>query len=187
MKIEDGTGTGKFAAVTTDNRLQVDAKTSSELHEVSYAEGQVFMLSTGSFINITTTGTETGIFYVKNTSSTKFLIINAIRTCGNQIQKVTFYKNPTGGTLISAATAGQSTNFNLSSSNTSDCTIYKGANGSTVSGGTWFGQHINNVGHSTFHTSDALILGKNASFAITFELASAGDVCVAVEAYFSAT
>ena len=186
MKLQDGTGSGKFAGVTTDNRLQVDARTFSEVHDKSINEAQVYMFSTGAFINITTTGAETGVLYLKNTSSTKFLILSSIRTCGDVIQKVTFYKNPTGGTLISGATAGQTTNLNLSSSNTADVVNYRGANGSTITGGTWLGQHINHVGHSTLETKDAIVLGKNSSFAIAFEVATSGDVCAAIEGYYSA-
>lgn len=186
MKIEDGSGTGKYAAVTTNNKLKVDAETHSELHDISIVEGQVYMFSTGGFVNITSTNTETGILYIKNDSATKYLIIHSIRTCGEQIQKVLLYKNSSAGTLISGATNGQITNLNLSSSNASEATCYKGANGSTVTDGTIIGNHINNVGHSTIHTQDALILGKNDTLTITFELATAGEVCAAVEGYFSA-
>jgi len=142
------------------------------------------MFSTGAFISLTTTGAETGIFYLKNTSTTKSLFIHDIRTCGDVVQKVTFYKNPTGGTLVTDETAAQSTNLNFTSSNTPDATVYKGADAKTVTGGTWLGQHINHVGHSNVSTGDALVLGRNDSLAVTFEVASAGDVCVAIVGYF---
>ena len=142
------------------------------------------MFSSGEFTSITTTGTETGIFYLKNTSETRNLFINAIRTCGTVAQKVTFYKNPTGGTLITDETAAQATNLNFTSSNSASADVYRGADSKTVTGGTWLGQHINHVGHSTVDTSDALVLGRNDSLAVAFELASAGEVCVAIVAYY---
>lgn len=184
MKIEDGTGTGRAAKVEENNRLLTQAAASSELHENSLKEEQVYMFSSGEFTSITTTGTETGCFYVKNDSSTKKLILSSIRTCGTQLQKVTFYKNATGGTLITDQTPAQSTNLNFTSSNSSESTVYVGANAKTVTGGTWFGQHINHVGHSSIDTRDALILGKNDSLSVTFEVAVAAEVCVAIEGYF---
>ena len=184
MYIEDSTGKGYGAQVDKNNRLFTQAAVSSELHENSLTDQQVYMFSSGEFTSITTTGTETGCFYIVNDSSTRKLILSSIRTCGTQIQKVTFYRNPTGGTLISDQTAAQSTNLNFTSSNVADATVYKGADAKTVTGGTWFGQHINKIGHSTIDTRDALILGRNDSFAIAFELAIAGEVCVAIEGYF---
>jgi len=185
MKIEDGTGSGRFAAVDTTKRLKTAAAVSSALHENSINEKQVYIFSTGGFISITSTGTETGVFYLKNTSSTKYLFINSIRTCGTQIQKVLIYKDPTGGTLISTANAAESTNLNLTSSNTSESTQYYGANALTVTGGTHIANHINHVGHSTMNLDDALVLGKNNSIAITFEVDTAADVCVAIEGYYA--
>lgn len=183
MKIEDGTGTGRAAKVEENNRLLTQAAASSELHENSLKEEQVYMFSSGEFTSITTTGTETGCFYVQNDSSTKKLILSSIRTCGTQVQKVTFYKNATGGTLITDQAPAQSTNLNFTSSNISESTVYVGANAKTVTGGTWFAQHINQVGHSTIDTRDALILGKNDSLSVTFEVAVAAEVCVAIEGY----
>lgn len=157
---------------------------STELHENSITDAQVYMFSSGEFTSITTTGTETGVFYLKNTSTTKNLFLHSIRTCGDVAQKVTFYKNPTGGTLVTDETAAQSTNLNFTSSNSADAVVYKGADGKTVTGGTWLGQHINHIGHSSVNTGDALVLGRNDSLAVAFEVASAGDVCVAIEGYF---
>ena len=184
MKIEDGRGTGKLAEVDTNNRMLTQAASSTELHENSRTDAEVYMFSTGAFITISTTATETGIFYLKNTSTTKDLYIHSIRTCGEVAQKVTFYKNPTGGTLLTDQTAAQVTNLNFKSSNTASADVYKGADAKTVSGGTWLGQHINGVGHSNIETGDALILGRNDSLAITFEVDSAGEVCVAVVGYY---
>ena len=185
MKIEDGTGTGKLAKVDVSNRLGVDAQVHSKLHDVSIEEGQVFMFSTGGFINMTTTDAKTGILYIRNDSATKYLIIHSIRTCGEQIQKVLLYKNSSTGTLISGATNGQVTNMNLGSSNLPEATCYKGSATTTLTDGTIIANHINHIGHSTVHTQDALILGKNDTLSITFELATAGEVCAAVEGYFS--
>ena len=184
MKVIDGEGSSRAAGVTTDHRLKTEAVEKTEIHYNSITDEEVYMFSTAGFVTISSTGTETGVFYLQNTSATKNLILNNIRTCGNQIQKVLIYTNPTGGTLISTANAASSINFNLVSSNTSDSIQYYGANGHTVSGGTHATNHINNIGHSTMDLSNAVVLGRNDSIAITFELAVAGDVCVSVIGYY---
>lgn len=184
MRIQDGAGSGNWAKVTSRNKLATLSTIQWEEHVNSVTDEQAFMFSTTGFIALTTTGTEMGMFYLKNTSTSKNLIISSVRTCGNVVQKVIFYKNPTGGTLISGASAGSATNLNFSSANAADATVYKGADGNTLTGGTHLGNHINHVGHSTVDAKDAIILGQNDSFGVTFEVASAGDVCVAVVGYF---
>lgn len=184
MKIEDGKGTGRLAQVDTNNRMLTQAAASTELHENSKTDAEVYMFSTGAFITISTTATETGILYIKNTNTTKDLFIHSIRTCGEVGQKVTLYKNPTGGTLVTDQTAAQTTNLNFKSSNIASADVYKGADTKTVSGGTWVGQHINGVGHSTIDAGDAIILGRNDSLAVTFEVDSAGEVCAAIVGYY---
>lgn len=184
MKLEDGKGSGKVAEVSDKNRLLTQSAASTEMHENTQNEEQVYMFSTNGFIAINTLNTETGIMYVKNTSATKNLFIHDIRTCGNQVQKVVIYKNPTGGTLISNATAGASCNLNFKSSNTPEANIYKGADGSTISSGTHLGQHINGVGHSNISTGDSILLGRNDSIGISFELAASGVVCAAISGYY---
>ena len=184
--LSDGSGGGNKGKIDKYNRAATISTIQSNLQFNSALSSlaECYIFSTNGFISITTTDTETGIFYVKNTSLSRDLYLSTIRTCGTQVQKVTMYKNPTGGTLVTDETAGQATNLNFKSNNTAQASVFKGANGKTVSGGTHLGQHINNIGHSTESTQDALILGRNDSFAITFELAVAGTVCVACEAYF---
>jgi len=180
--IEDGNGTGKKAQVDSSNRLEVSATVHPELHFNSKEDKLAFDFSTGDFISITSADTETGIFYMKNDSTTKSVVISTIRVCANQVHKVKVYKNPTGGTLISNATAGVVTNLNFTSSNTSDVTVYKGVEGATVSG-TAFTQHISNKGHSLVTTGDALILGPKDSLSISMELDTAGDACIRLVGY----
>lgn len=186
LVIKDGSGKGYEAEVDSNKRLQVSAISEPAMHDVSINEGEVYYVTTNGFIAINTLNTETAILYTKNTSTTKRFVIDSIRTCGNQIQKILMYKNPTAGTIISNATAGQNTNANFSSSNSASLTTYKGADTYTFTDGTHLANHINNVGHSTEKTGDAIILGPNDALGITFELASSGVVCAAVEGYFEA-
>lgn len=184
MIIEDGAGTGYKVKVNEKNRAKVQASISTQLHDASIEDEVAYDFSSGDFVSITTTDTETGVFYLKNTSTTLKLIINSLRTCSDAVHKVKMYKNPTGGTLISAAVAGSSTNMNFTSSKVADAIVYTGDEGRTLTGGTVVTQHINNVGHSTDHFENALIIGPGESIALTFSLASAGDCCVRITAYY---
>lgn len=183
MIIEDGQGTSVKAAVDSNNRLQV--KGSNNIAFNSLNNNKAYDFSTGAFISITSADTETGVFYLKNTEPSLNLFIHSMRTCANQIHKVLLYKNPTGGTLITDATVATATNLNFNSSNTPTALYYKGAEGSTISGGAVMSQHIDNIGHSTGHFDDALILGPGDSIGLTFELAAAGDCCVRMVTYFN--
>lgn len=182
--IVDGTGEGNRVKVNEANRLLASTVSTSIISDASAEEGRAFVFASGDFIAITTTATETGIFHLKNTSSTRNLYIDSIRTCGEAIQKWKLYKNSTGGTLITAETAADANNLKVSSRNTAEATVYKGADGSTLSGGTMMEHWINPIGHSTERFSGSLILGKNDSIQLTLETDSAQDICCRVIGYY---
>lgn len=184
MIIQDGKGNGYKAEVDDQNRLKAFADIRSINAEVSEHDGESYIFAHDDFIAISTTNTETGILHVKNTSATKNLHIVSIRTCGAVINKWKLYKNSTAGTLITDQTAGSKQNMNLTSSNTPSATVYKGAEGKTVSGGTMLGHLINNVGHSDEHFDGALILGRNDSVELSVEVPTAGDICCRVVGYY---
>lgn len=182
--IESGTGNSRLVGVADDNRLNISSRTGKRYYYISRDKAECYIFASGDFISITTTGTETGILHIKNTSTTKNLYIENIRTCANQINKWKLYKNSTGGTLITDETAGSSNNANISSGNVASATVYKGADSKTVSGGTMLEHWINAIGHSTEIFDGALILGLNDSIELSVELASAGDICCRVVGYF---
>ena len=185
MLIDDGTGTSKKAGVDTYNRLLTSSTARSTFQFASDTLNTAYDFSTGAFISLTSVDTESGVFYLKNTSTTKDLYIHTIRTCSEVGHKVTLYKNPTGGTLITNASAGVATNMNLGSSDEADATVYKGADGATITGGSIMTQHINDVGHSTGEFQGALILAPDTSIAISFEVPSAADACVRVTGHYA--
>ena len=184
MKIEDGTGSKRLAKVDTRNRLTTYATNLPKLADISDENGDSYIMANGGFISITSTGTESGIVHIKNTSETQDLHISELRTCGTVVSKWRVYKNSTGGTLISDQTAGINQNMNFTSQNVPDSTVYSGGNAKTVSGGTMIGHHITDIGHSTDILEGSLILGRNDSIQITVELASAGEVCCRLLGYF---
>lgn len=184
MKIDDGTGKGYQLGIDKDNRAQVNAVVEEDLATTSREEGQAYVVGHSGFISITTTGTETGILHIKNTSTTKIFEIHSIRTCGDQVQKWKLYKNSTGGTLITGATAGTVNNLNITSTNEAELTVYKGADGVTLSGGTMIGHHINAIGHGSDHFGGALIIGQGDSLELTVEVASAASICCRIIGHF---
>lgn len=182
--IEDGTGQGYTLKINKRNRATVSSENKPVMAIVSDEDGEAYVFASGDYIPITTTGTETGILHLKNTSTTKLLHVYSVRTCADVLNKWKFYKNSTGGTLISDANAGSSNNLNIVSTNTADVNCYKGADSKTISGGTMLEHWINDTGYSTEIFDGALILGRNDSVELTVELATAGDVCCRIIAYY---
>lgn len=182
--LENGWGDGGFKQrVNKEGRAFSDSTVFSRIHDISDRIGEVFVLTTAGFVSITSTGTETGVFHLKNLDA-RPLRIHSIRTCGNQIQKVKLYSGVTTGTLISNADPGGEANLNQTSSKEINADVFVGANGYTVTNGMTVPSHINNVGHSDETFDGAMILGKNDSITITFEVAIAADVCVRTIAYY---
>lgn len=182
--IEDGLGNEYFAEVDKNNKLATTSVTRAQMQDISERDARAFTFAHGDFISISNTDTETGIIHIKNTSTTQDLVIYSIRTCGTVLQKWKLYKNSTGGTLISNETAGLAVNLNLKSKRRAEATVYKGAEGITLSGGTMMEHWINAIGPSNEILDGALILGKNDSIELTVELPSAGDVCTRTIGYF---
>lgn len=180
--IKDGTGQGYNAKVFDNNKLAVQSVSQSRLAYFADTEKASYLIATGGFISLTTTDTETGILYLKYTGDGD-LHITSIRTCSTASNKWLLYKNPTTGTLISNATAGISNNTNFGSSNVLPATVYKGADGATLTNGSIIENWINASGHSTEEFDGVLILQKNDSIALTCEVPSAADACVRILAF----
>lgn len=135
-QILDGSGSGSRARVGSDRRLQVRAI--SEDEAVHNAElGNSYNFNTG-LISITADAT---LMYIKNNASQNF-IMKTIVVAGydglthTDFPTVTLVRNPTGGDLITDATAvSMNQNRNFGSSLVADMDIYKGKVGGTLTGG----------------------------------------------------
>ncbi len=185
-QIEDGQGTGYRAAVDVGNRLLTKAITNCDCKDTSIRKSQSYEFATGAFIAPTTTA-EHAILYIKNTSSTKRMHIHTIRTCGSVVQQWILYKNDTGGTIISDASAGVEVNHNFSSSNAAEADVFvASAAGKTRSGGSWMSQHINDIGHSNVDYEGALILSQNDSLTLTVQNVSSATTlsCARIHVYY---
>jgi len=137
MIIKDGAGSGSEARVNASNKLDIHGVTQSEaLYSIESGDG--YNINTGL---ITAIASDSSLLYVKNNEN-KDLVIDTIFVAGfNGITHsddpyLTIRRNPTGGDLISDATAVSSNvNRNFGSSNTLSVTAYKGKNGGTITGG----------------------------------------------------
>ena len=139
MIIQDGTGKGYSAKVDSNNHLHTQCFTEEQRY-VSALHGGNYNLTTGS---IALTAGESAVFYFKS-GEEKVLLVDAIRvyignpaTAGNF--DATLVKNPTAGTIVSGASAGdinQNKNFGSSNVLSSNSVFYKGADGNTFTDGT---------------------------------------------------
>ena len=134
--IRDGKGSGIAAEVDAKQRLATVSTAQTELVSATKT-GNAYTISTG-VLNLTSAN-ESAVLYIKSTEDSD-LVIHSITVeigastggSGDVIQ--TNYILPTGGTLISDATAAITSNLNASSSNTLSATNFKGGEGKTVSG-----------------------------------------------------
>lgn len=175
FQIQDGTGSSRKAAVSDLNRILVDSITEERAVYNSINKGNTFVVST-NFLSITgVTGQENGILYIKNNSDKKMLIHHIKLWSGteNQFTKISVYKNPTTGTLISTAIGSDVQNINFGSSNEYEGLAYQG-NGTnlTVTNGSVWGRHYLGVGNQQmlmFIWNGAVVLEKGNSLAVTAE------------------
>lgn len=139
--IQDGTGSGALARVSTTKRLFTNAVTETQtLHSVEKGDG--YNINTGV---ISLTGTsDSAVMYLKN-NETRDLVVDAIAVglgAGTQSDpcKITIIRNPTTGTLIDGASAvDMNANRNFGSSKSLTVDVYKGADGNTLTDGADFG------------------------------------------------
>lgn len=134
----DGAATYKVGA-TARGQIKAFSVSESEAQEATEL-GDGYNINTG-VIGLTSS-TESGVLYFKNGESRRFIveaIAVGVGSAGTvtDVSQITLVKNPTGGTLISNATAVDiNANRSFGSSNTVASSLaYKGAEGNTVTGG----------------------------------------------------
>lgn len=166
--IKDGSGGSSFAKVDSANRLYTFSTIQDEF-TLGVSEGEAFSISTG-VINLTSAN-ESGVLYFKNLEDRdvivkELFIQTGISTGGSGDVIRTDYIAPTGGTLISAASAGIKINLNAGSLKTIDMTVYKGVEGSTVSGALASLDSLLRLDNN-FVQSTGTILTKGSALAMT--------------------
>jgi hypothetical protein len=168
--IKDGVGKGFSAKVNKENRLTVQAVSESEsLHAME--SGLAYNVNTG-LISITGDAT---LAYLKNTNTTKDLVIDAIIVGSfegithSDDPYITAVRNPTAGDLITDATTTGviNQNRNFSSNNSLEGVFYKGKVGGTLTGGNNLAIFQINPAQRNVFTSINLTLGTGNSLGIT--------------------
>ena len=139
MIIDDGTGHGFQAKVDDEYNLHTR---SVRTHEVTYATlmAEAFSTVYGA-INLTSANESALALALWQETDNPIVIFRQIMsfgpsTGGAGLCRVRVIRNPTGGTLISNGTAITPVNGNFGSSAVPGGTWKKGAEGSTVTGGT---------------------------------------------------
>lgn len=165
-EIKDGTGDGYSARVDSNKRLHTQSTTETEA--VHSAEiGDAYNINTG-LISITGDAT---LLYLKNNED-KDLVIEAIALGSfegithSDDPYITLVRNPSGGDLISDATAvSMNQNRNFGSSKTLTADVYKGKVGGTITNGDDIAILQVNPATRSFYTID-FIVPKGSSLAI---------------------
>lgn len=137
--IKDGTGKSYLAKVDSTNKLEVRSTTLTEIEESSI-DGMAWNINTGW---ISTISADSALLYFYNNDSEDFFIdaiaVGLKESSATEVQGVYIVANPTGGTLVSAATnCDMIANRRIGSNNTLDTNtlVYKAtASGQTLTGG----------------------------------------------------
>ncbi len=180
--LEDGAGTGNKTKVNANNRIYTQSITESE-QEHSTDNGESFNINTG---NVALTGTgDSAVLYFKNDETEDFVVKSFAVGIGNRSATVddqaviTIIRNPTGGDLITDATAvDMNQNRNFGSSNTLSTTTlaFKGKDGGTITGGNDFAQFFQGDGRLIADID--IVLPKGSSVAIKVDLNTSGGANV---------
>lgn len=187
MKIIDATGTGNGLKVGADNRLQ--ARVINEPEVVHNGElGNAYNFNTG-LISITADAT---LCYLKNNSDNSFVFTAVALGIGDGITYTDFpyltcVRNPTGGDLISDATAvDMNQNRNFGSSKSASVNAYKGKVGGTLTGGNDIALfQLNKTGRSYFAIDFIIPKGGSFGFKLDANVSSGSANCyLAVIGYF---
>ena len=171
--IQDGTGKSYAAKVDIAGRLSVDS-IGTDRESYSSQSGTSFNLNTGR-ITLTNAATVNAVMYVKNNEDfplvlTNFFYQTGASTGGSGNIFVSILRNPTAGTIVSGATAGEiNVNRNFGSSRSLNVTFYKGATGTTFTDGTTALESILATATQRIAVSaGAITLPKGASVGINF-------------------
>jgi hypothetical protein len=177
LQIEDGKGSGIRAGITSQNRLEVQSESNTQIHFSSLLDGLAFSwhsedddAAAGDFI-----------MYIKNTSTTKLLVIDDI-VCGTENASTLKLHRVTGTASGSSITGS---NLNFQSGNTADATaIGSGAVSGLTSSSIIETIRLSANSTEKFTVRDALILGTGDAIAIEYDTGTTGDGEITVIGYF---
>lgn len=172
----DGDGGVKRVLVTKKGRIYTYSITSPVIDQAT-EQGQAFNLNTGEISSVSTA--DTAVFYYKHLEDLPLFIDAAIigvdsAAASAGSHTVTMIRNPTAGTIVSGASAGDiNVNRNFDSGNSlSNSIFYKGANGNTFTDGSDYLLGYVEEGRSVASVSTILFKGNSVGFKISPNLSS---------------
>lgn len=170
--IQDGTGTGYRAKVTSDNRLTTDSvETTAE--SLASVGGDSFNVS-NDIVDITSDA-ETALIHIRNTNSEDWVVTRVYFHFGGSTGGVgsgefCMTTNATTGTLISGGSAVTPVNANLGSAKLLVGEFLQGTNGSTVTDGIEFLRTIvPSFTSRNIIPFDSVIVPPGASLSLSFK------------------
>lgn len=176
-RIEDGTGSGVFAAVTSDNKIAVQAESIPSLAVASAARQDAFVVNTGSALFAVTTGAERGVIYVQNLSPFPLSVGGISASVSATIAATApaagvfrLYRQPSSAIASGAETPITPVQLNFGSSKGFTGTALIG-NGSSAygGGGTALAVGAVQTGFTELQLAGAAILQTSDSIAVTYE------------------
>jgi hypothetical protein len=163
--IKDGAGKSYLAKVDSNNMLHTHAYTEGFKEYVLQTTQKAFNINTGK-ISLTSANSSM-LLYIENTGENDIVIpafyyLFGNSTGGSGDTEVSVYKNGTAGTLITAETdVEMNSSRNTDSSLTPVANLYKGAEGSTCTGGVkLISSLVNSPARVAIQVGD-IVLGPN--------------------------
>ena len=179
---------GQRAKVSSSGRLWTYSSTET-IEQTATEEGDAWNLNTG--VISLTDASESAVMYVKNTSSIPFFISSiavSIDTLDAPTARslITLVRNPTGGTIISGASnAAMIQNRDFGSNKQFVGDVFKGAQGSTITGGNDVALFHSGSNQRLFATINFYLpQGTSTALKIDLNNANGGDVYAAIIGFY---
>ena len=174
-KIEDGTGQGYLAGVTSRNKLKTQAEAIPSIALASAERQDAFVIETAvasatGLITGLVAGTESGVLWLRNDSPAP-LSVGGISSSNTGVGVWKLWKKTTGGTVLSAGTLVTPVQLYIPSSKGFTGVAYRAnASGQTVgsSAGNEIALGYVTAGFNELVLQGALILGTSDTLGVTF-------------------
>lgn len=183
ISIKDGNG-GNIAAVDADNKLQVQAVSTSLQHFLSHHKQLAYQV-TGE---ITIAGTtDQPVLILQNNDQNHDMVISFLRleTMGVAVATTSAYftvrKNDV---YTSGGTAALSENMSFGSANVADVIEYSGGNSLLISGGVEIDRNYQANSMETYNKDGSIVIPKSKSLSIWFKASTAAGIARARISYY---
>lgn len=172
-----GTNAGGYGNYVDESGRQLSRSVSSTEVEEASLIGDSYNINTG---RITGIAGDSALLYFKNNETRDFIIDLFAVGIGDgltitDMQDIFIVRSPTGFSTSTAV--DMNGNLNVGSNRTLDATVYKGANGATLTGGTNLGVFFHQENSRLAVSNLKLIVPNGGSLGIKVELNASGGSC----------